>query len=883
MSTRFYYGQKDYIEQLNAMDDVATASATSAAASATAAANSAAEAAASAAAAASLIEDQIVDGQTTKAPSQNAVYDALALKAPINNPSFTGTVSGVTKAMVGLGNVDNTSDANKPVSTAQAAADAATLASANSYADGLVVSMWDDRGNYDASSNTFPTTGGSGSAGAVKKNDIWTISVAGTLGGTPVAVRQFIRALIDTPGQTSTNWAIGLANTDIDDSITDGVTGRAPSQNAVFDALALKAPLASPPLTGTPTAPTASAGTNTTQLATTAFVQGEKASPTLTGTTTVDNLTFSGVLRRILGDFTNATHSNRVLFQSSTANSTSTVGVMPSGTGTTGQWTAYNNSNPDAASQMLVGVNATSSYISSSATGAGSILPLTLNTGGVERMRVNATSPLLQVSSDSGTFNNRFGIQDVTTNSPTSLEVIPNGTGPHAQLRLYNNSDRTNCSAIIVKSDAAAATILSGSSGSGAIKPLTMVVGATEMSRMDTTGDMSLFGGAIESNGAAYRTLSLGSGTTGSAGTVISLKDSSGNSRGSLASNTGAGLQLQSVSAGLPMLFFMQGTERMRLSGTANRLQADMSNATLSSRFMFQTSVANSGTSVGAAPNGTGVVTNYNAFASSDADNSSYVQMGINSGSATTYISSAKTGTGTDLPLVINVGGTERARFDTAGSFIAAGTIVAATTSNLKIHLRDGVGTSRGFLSADSANCFGVINAENTSYTLVVANTGNMYPGSFDNTTDLGRAANRWRTVYAGTGTINTSDAREKTEIVDLSDAEVNAAKDLSKLIGTYKWLESIKEKGDNARTHIGLTVQQAIKVMKSHGLDPMSYAFICYDEWEEQAEVKDEKGNISVPYRAAGSRYGFRYDQLNIFIARGLEARIAALEAAKT
>lgn len=34
------------------------------------------------------------------------------------------------------------------------------------------------------------------------------------------------------------------------------------------------APLASPALTGTPTAPTAASGTNTTQLATTAFVQG---------------------------------------------------------------------------------------------------------------------------------------------------------------------------------------------------------------------------------------------------------------------------------------------------------------------------------------------------------------------------------------------------------------------------------------------------------------------------------------------------------------------------------------------------------------------------------------------------------------------------------
>ena len=42
----------------------------------------------------------------------------LALKAPINNPAFTGTVTGITKAMVDLGNVDNTSDVNKPVSSA---------------------------------------------------------------------------------------------------------------------------------------------------------------------------------------------------------------------------------------------------------------------------------------------------------------------------------------------------------------------------------------------------------------------------------------------------------------------------------------------------------------------------------------------------------------------------------------------------------------------------------------------------------------------------------------------------------------------------------------------------------------------------------------------
>ena len=47
----------------------------------------------------------------------------------------------------------------------------------------------------------------------------------------------------------------------------------------------LLAPKASPSLTGTPTAPTAAAGTNTTQIATTAFVQNAVSSTATTVTT----------------------------------------------------------------------------------------------------------------------------------------------------------------------------------------------------------------------------------------------------------------------------------------------------------------------------------------------------------------------------------------------------------------------------------------------------------------------------------------------------------------------------------------------------------------------------------------------------------------------
>ena len=51
-------------------------------------------------------------------PVSTATQTALNLKANINNPTFTGSVGGITKNMVGLSNVDNTSDVNKPISTA---------------------------------------------------------------------------------------------------------------------------------------------------------------------------------------------------------------------------------------------------------------------------------------------------------------------------------------------------------------------------------------------------------------------------------------------------------------------------------------------------------------------------------------------------------------------------------------------------------------------------------------------------------------------------------------------------------------------------------------------------------------------------------------------
>lgn len=79
--------------------------------------------------------------------------------------------------------------------------------------DALVVGLLDDRGNFDASGGAYPTSGGSGAAGAILKGDIWIISVAGTLPtGQVVEVGDQIRALVDTPANTQTNWAISQSN-----------------------------------------------------------------------------------------------------------------------------------------------------------------------------------------------------------------------------------------------------------------------------------------------------------------------------------------------------------------------------------------------------------------------------------------------------------------------------------------------------------------------------------------------------------------------------------------------------------------------------------------------------------------------------------------------
>lgn len=165
-----------------------------------------------------------------------------------------------------------------------------------------------------------------------------------------------------------------------------------------------------------------------------------------------------------------------------------------------------------------------------------------------------------------------------------------------------------------------------------------------------------------------------------------------------------------------------------------------------------------------------------------------------------------------------------------------------------------------------------------------------------DNSISLGEASGRFTAVWAVNATIQTSDARLKTDPRQLRDAEFKAASAIARLPAVWRWIrrvegdENCEPEGREARKHFGPTVQAAIAVMEAHGLDPFAYSFICYDEWEAEDATYDEDGNETTPARAAGDRYSFRKEELLCFLVAAmarqhdeLAERVAALEAKLT
>ena len=147
---------------------------------------------------------------------------------------------------------------------------------------------------------------------------------------------------------------------------------------------------------------------------------------------------------------------------------------------------------------------------------------------------------------------------------------------------------------------------------------------------------------------------------------------------------------------------------------------------------------------------------------------------------------------------------------------------------------------------------------------VIVNQFHSVYP-AVDNTQSFGVGSLRWSVVYAGTGTINTSDEREKQDIAALDAAELRVAAAVKGLIKKFRFKDAVQVKGDGARIHIGMIAQEVMAAFQAERLDPMRYGVVCYDEW---AAELDEEGN---EIRPAGNRYGVRYEELLAFIIAAL------------
>lgn len=181
------------------------------------------------------------------------------------------------------------------------------------------------------------------------------------------------------------------------------------------------------------------------------------------------------------------------------------------------------------------------------------------------------------------------------------------------------------------------------------------------------------------------------------------------------------------------------------------------------------------------------------------------------------------------------------------------------TNSTAQVTVSDITSGEEAFLQVDATGVYhGLIGdlpmcfVTNASQRLRIRDSANGYavtPGA-NNSQKLGDATYRWSEVFAISGTINTSDAREKQQVAELTVAEKAVAQKLKGLIRTFKFNEAVERKGDGARIHVGVIAQDVKAAFESEGLDPNRYGIFCHDEWQEDAEeveaVEGEDGAYS-------------------------------------
>ena len=107
--------------------------------------------------------------------------------------------------VIGIENVDNISDIDKPVSTLQAEADALVLSTANEYTDDAVIGLFKDMGSYTPESNS---TGFFPNDVVILQGHTYICSANAAYNSYKLFSGEQVRALVDDPGQIYSNWII---------------------------------------------------------------------------------------------------------------------------------------------------------------------------------------------------------------------------------------------------------------------------------------------------------------------------------------------------------------------------------------------------------------------------------------------------------------------------------------------------------------------------------------------------------------------------------------------------------------------------------------------------------------------------------------------------
>ena len=154
---------------------------------------------------------------------------------------------------------------------------------------------------------------------------------------------------------------------------------------------------------------------------------------------------------------------------------------------------------------------------------------------------------------------------------------------------------------------------------------------------------------------------------------------------------------------------------------------------------------------------------------------------------------------------------------------------------------------------------------------------GDCYPTSNGTGMNLGQSSERWDTVYASTGTINTSDKNEKNTIVetDLGLSFVNKLKPVS-----YKF-------NGKTRTHYGLIAQDVETTLSDISKPTTGFAGFIKEDipdklYVEQDEIPEGKkvGDLKT---AAYTTYGLRYNEFISPLIKAVQELSAEVNTLKT